>query len=363
MQKGIKVCQKAYPVDGMMKKTVSKEKMLSEIAGRVQKLLEERQLTQAQLIKMIQSVGYEVSQPDVSKMLSGRTKPTLYLLTAISDVLEISLDQLVGNSRSAAPLQIESGNLLIDPDKCDGFTNLDGSYYLYFETTNRYEQPNLLKGKLCFEKKAGYCKAELKLEIVRNGKTIPKNYAGQLILSSKMHAGYVFLYNSTIAEMCFFVFRFRNFLVREMACRLGVAVTISSGETKIPTVHRLLLSRQELSPQQLEEIWPYLRLSDEELVVDEEEFLHLMEQHPDKPILRSIYNISKKRSYFLVSEVDIRRADRKISHQEIARLRRYFLTAAQIFPNHQITEAEDSRLFYLLENEDAEIIKTDSSPG
>ena len=57
---------------------------------------------------------------------------------------------------------------------------------------------------------------------------------------------YCILINTMISEMCFIALRFRTFQTRDMACRIGLVLTFSSGEDRIPIAHKMFLSRAQV---------------------------------------------------------------------------------------------------------------------
>lgn len=336
----------------MVIKPYNRDKLLSGIVNNVKDILKERDVTQAQLVKLLQESGYEISQPDVSKILAGKIKPTVYFLVAVSEVFGVSMEQLVGNVQSEAPLRIEGKNFHLNPYEEEEYNSVLGEYYLYFETTNKLEDSVLMKGNISFHKKDTFCEASMALAVMQNGKHIVKKYSGQLILSNRMQAGYVLLFSPRIGEISFFTFRYRSSLPRPMTCRLGIAVTMSSGEQNLPTAHRLLLSRSELNETHLKKVWPYLKLASNELLVDDEAFCEMMRLHPEKEnYLKNIYDISKKRICVRIDEADIRKANRKISYREFTQLKQILLQTAEVMPNTRISEEDDMGALYMLEDE------------
>lgn len=336
----------------MVIKPYKRDKLLSNIVNNIKGILQERDLTQAQLVKTIQENGYEISQPDVSKILAGKIKPTVYFLVAVSEVLGISMEQLVGTGQTEAPLRIESKNFHINPYE-EEYTSVLGEYYLYFETTNKLEDSILMKGHISFRARDTFCEASMVLSFMQNRKLITKKYTGQLILSNRMQAGYVLLFSPRIGEISFFAFRYRSSLSRSMICRLGIAVTVSSGEQNFPTAHRLLLSRSELDEVHLKKVWPYLKLVDSELLVDEESFAEMLRLHPEQTnLLKKICDISKKQTYVRIDEADIRKASKKkIGYREFMQIKQLLLQAAEVMPNARVSEEDDMSVYYLLEDE------------
>lgn len=336
----------------MMKKTVTKTELSQAVLARMNEVLKRKNITQAQLVKKFQEAGYSILQSDVSKVLSGRAKVSVYFLTAFSEVTEVSLDGLVsGDQRPAAPLRIGEKNFQIDPDKDDGFLNILGEYFVYFPTTNRAEKNELVSGKLVFRSKKGFCEAAMLLDHVGSERKLEKNYRGQLILSRKMHAGYVFLYNGNYGEISVFMFRYRDFITRQMECRLAMAVTMSAGETKKPTAHRILLSRRQLDKRGQDAVAAYLTMNNADIWIEEQTLSqYIPEDFSQKELLDAIVEEVKNKHYFLINESDIRKAKRKISQRQLMQIRRLLDEISEGQPeNVQISESDDSEVFILLE--------------
>lgn len=55
-------------------------------------------------------------------------------------------------------------------------------------------------------------------------------------------------------------FQHRDFFIKQMECRLGLALTVSAGESRYPAVERILISRFPLSDEKAKEVIPLLKL-------------------------------------------------------------------------------------------------------
>ena len=78
---------------------------------------------------------------------------------------------------------------------------------------------------------------------------------------------YCILMNDLISEMCFFSFRFRIFQTKDMACRIGLVLTVSSGEDRTPIVHKIFLSRKKIDKKLREVMIPVLRFGNKDMII------------------------------------------------------------------------------------------------
>lgn len=329
----------------------SRTELSEEIVRRIIEIMTVRKITQSQLVQMCFQKGFDISQPEISKILAGKTKPTVYFLAALSQVLQVSVEELLGGDRQESLVRLTSRNFAVDPLVDDAYKNILGEYFIYYETTDPYDD-KVVSGRLSFCSAEGYCEARLRIYTgeFREGKELVKDYTGQLVISTKMSAAYCCFCNSQLGELSFFVFRYRNFAVKKMACRLGIAVTMSAGELKLPTAHKLLLSRESLDPSMIEEIIPYLRFQTDNIIrMDPEALCDLVDKYPEyERQFSELLRIARRREQITISEADIRAIDRRLSQQQIAQIKALLLQESDAMRNVKMDEDEDSKVFYLI---------------
>ena len=108
-----------------------------------------------------------------------------------------------------------------------------------------------------------------------------KKYQGQAVISREREAMYCILVNDLISEMCFISFRFRTFQTKEMACRIGLVLTVSSGEDRTPIVHKIFLSREKIDKKLREIITPVLRFGNRNIFISKKNLMDLKEKYPE----------------------------------------------------------------------------------
>ncbi len=331
------------------------EDISKEIVQRIRDILDEKALSQTDLAARCIEAGYSVSQPEISKIMSLKVKPTLYFLLALSAVCNVSLDYLAGNGKRQAVLPIDDNSFAIDPIRDDAFKNIIGKYWAYFESTDTFYENKLLEGEMTFSASRGMCEAVFLLHTgeSKDGTEVIKRYDGQLVISAKMRAMYCILYNVRIGEICFLVFRFRNFAVKEMLCRMGLVVTVSAGEQKQPVSHKLFMSRERLKGETWNEILSYLRFSQEDFTIGEEELDEIIAEYPEyASLFFGLKQTARRESRFVIRDSDFRTVNKKLSQSEIAYFKGIGLSRADTLKNVSISEKEDAAMYGLVARQD-----------
>lgn len=242
-----------------MKRDVSRE-----IWEKLEKEIRERKLSQTKLQNLCRELGYEISQAELSRLHSGKSSLTLYQLIALSAALGSPAARFLESASDLERSIVHGKGFIIDSSD-DAFKPYLGEFYTMQHSTSAF-QDKILFGKLEFgpAESGKICKAVMRLdtgEKDHGGREIWKKYSGQLVISQKLGAAYCFLMNDRLGEINVVFFRHRNFFVKEMQCRIGLVLTISAGETKLPAVQRLLISRGNLEGELAALLVPYLKLT------------------------------------------------------------------------------------------------------
>jgi transcriptional regulator with XRE-family HTH domain len=193
-----------------------------------------------------------VAQSTISKMFSGEVKISLSHIAKFCKALEIDPVELFGETRKTQSISYSDSSkdsaLIVNPSHM-AFKGYLGEYNVYFNSTISSEN-TILHGNLSFaiSSNGQECVADMVLYTgkVRDGKEIKKHYIGNLIISLSMSSCYCILTAEDIGEMCFFVFDHMFLFNEKLSCRLACAITTSCGGNRRPTMHRLLLCRDEL---------------------------------------------------------------------------------------------------------------------
>lgn len=332
----------------------SKTQLSEEIWKRIRSILNKREISQVELQKLCKECGYKVTQPEISKLYSGKLQLTLYQLTAFSEALNVPIDFLVNERDNFNRFRVTGQSFITNPAD-EAFSGYIGTYNTVFRSTSPFENKDLM-GKISFlpSEKGDICEAEFELdtgETDLKGRKIIKKYQGQLIISYKMGVAYCILVNELIGEISVIAFRHRTFLVKQAECRLGLVLTVSAGEAKKPVVHRMFFARSELKENVMEKIIPFLKLESEEVLVREKDMLEFADKGNRTGYdFLSLLNHGEEEKYILIDEKSIRKQDKKLSRSDLAELYSYikrysagtFLTALEEF--------DDNRTYEILRN-------------
>ena len=302
----------------------------TEVARRLKKVMVEKSLTEGDVVRLCKENGFQISQAAVSKTTSVDRSSNNYSITLINFVqickaLQIPVESILDHSRDDAGLfdaikVPENGPsrrapLVYNTDE-DEFNGYLGEYITYFYPTISSEE-GLLRGELAFQRSAAgnYCCAHYELDTGKrdgNGQPIIKTYEGELIISIRMNACYCCLYNKAIGEICFLAFHHMYLNNEELCCRLATAVTVSAGDNRRPTLHRILLVRKDrgdLSEEELSVIKPQLLLNSSDILISTRCYDALCREGRLPEEMRDaecFIHILPKEEYYSISEAHIR---------------------------------------------------------
>lgn len=264
----------------------TKKDFLKEISSRISNLIKDKHISQKALVGMCQNAGFDISQPEVSRLINGKNMITLYQAIAFSKVLNVPLEKLIEKTIEQPTVQLKvSGNkFLTDPSSAKEFSSLLGKYYVAFHSTAS-DEDKILEGELVFTESSSerICLAFFKLDTGDrdvSGNALYKKYQGQLLIAQSVDTAYCLLASEQIGEICMIEFRYRNFQVRKLDCRLGLVITVSAGDLKQPSVHKLFFSRTPMNGKKKNTIIQMLRLDAGKFLVSQQTLLNIKEEYP-----------------------------------------------------------------------------------
>lgn len=292
--------------------------------NKIKRMLQQMKLSQSDLVKLCKEHGYNISQPEISRLYSGKLQLNLYQLAAFADVLGVSADYLIYEKEIFHRLHVDGRGFITNPSDA-AFDGYLGTYETIFSSTSPFDQ-KILQGKMTFKasKKNDICQAAFELDtghVDPQGEAITKRYQGQLIISKRLNIAYCILINDTIGEISMVEFRHRSFLVNQAECRLGLVLTAASGENKLPVTHRMFLSRTPLEEKTLQKILPYLKQESEEILISRTDFEAVLKESDNFGYdFNRLLNENPQESYLAVNEWTLRRINRKLSRFQIAEI-------------------------------------------
>lgn len=329
---------------------------LSENAWkRIRKLIEERHISQVELQRMCREQGYRISQPEISKLFSGKLQINLYQISAFAEALGVSTDYLIYEKEMFHRLHVDGSAFLTDPAN-DAFDGYRGDYYVVFHNTSPFDQ-NVLHGKLSFSisPKKDICQALFELdsgEMDDQGLPIIKRYQGQLLISKRLSVAYCILVNDRIGEISMIEFRHRSFLIKQAECRLGLVLTTAAGENKRPVTHRIFLSRTPIDEETLSKVLPYLKQEPEEILISVNDLETVIKECDSiKYNLRSFLESNEKETFILLDERMIRNKNRRLNRFEIAEIMSALKKYSVGQYNLALSEKDDNTTYDLMRSQ------------
>lgn len=322
-----------------------------EITDRVVSELKKRKIKQIELITLCNKIGMPISQPDISKIYSGKKTLSLYQFATICRVLEMPMDFFLwGEDRSRDDFCNPHDSLNLH-DSGKALKCYIGNYFFYYLST-AYGEDKILKGILDIIEEKGFYRSHLELDTGERdlqGMRIRKIYEGRILVSTALGAAYIIFKNEVIGELCMICLRHRVYNVKVMECRVGLALTMSAGETKEPTAHRCLIVREKLDNDQLQGLRPWLKLIDDNICIEEESLEKILkeskEKYPDyaNQLDRSC-NLANPRKMIDLSAEMLRR-QLSLERDEFAGFLTKLYERADVPKNYKVSLSDDARFY------------------
>lgn len=284
-------------------------------------------LKQSDLLRMCKEKGYSINQSELSRILSNSISLGFYPVLALADVLDIDLS--IFNStgqKKTSFLELSPEVFAISPEERAVKSYL-GKYSTLFHSTDAQEKEKILHGRLILfqenettaKRNTSYCGAYFSVDTgIKDlqGNPVLKKYQGRFIISRQLDVAYCILVNNEWGEISVIEFRHRVFYLKNVECRMGMTLTVSAGEKKIPTAHRFIMYREpyELTEPQEKLLVNTLKMTSGEIhlradsLEDAKEFL-------DEKILERIKN-NLTESYYVLNETILKYISPHMSKRE-----------------------------------------------
>lgn len=252
-----------------------------------------RQISNQALVGMCRKNGDEISEASIQRIRKyheqGKINTiSIYHVFAICKALGIEESKLLDpNASILADGNIAEFGNFISQASNRVFRGYLGKYNAYFYPT-KGDEGELIRGELYLsESPFGQCQAKFRIFTKRflNGvkDEVIKEYIGNMVISLNMSACYLVLRSEKNGEISFMTFRYMHMNEYELVCRIALALTTSAGENRRPTAHRILLTRKDLSEQELDLLRSQLLMNAEKIVIDREELNQIIDQFGCKP--------------------------------------------------------------------------------
>lgn len=321
--------------------------------NRVKNLVAEKKIKQSQLIQKCEEAGMPVTQPELSKLYSRTKKINLYELTAISKALSVPVDFFVSG---VVPYQEDllspKSKRLLSKAEDEAFFSYFGEYYIYYNTTAEQEDKVQSGRMIVSQENKGYCKVELFIHTgtYLNQEEVVKKYEGRMLITTLLSGAYIIVRNDSIGELCFMIMRHRTFTIKQVECRMALCLTIGAGENKLPTVHRMLISRKNLSDEQVEIIQPYFDLYGNVIHIEKskaEKLGNVLTEIGEKDALRTLWRVLPEKQYYEVS-IELLRRHLHLDREKFAIFIANLLRLAETEPYSKIQESDDNLTYAII---------------
>ena len=282
----------------------------STIVQNLKAYMDKYGISQNALANALRKHGLNINQGNISKYLKLEFELPLSFIIKVCECYELTLEDLLTghfhtesqdistNEKTAIEDLTDRGpdnavlyipqlgsNFISNADHLD-FKGWLQDYHIYFYPTLS-NVDEILKGSLSLFKSehTGVCEATLTLNTNKkhpDGTPIMKKYQGCGIISKSVNALYIILSSQEEGELC--MLNLRHFFIRhqKLDCRMAAVLTNSAGEVHAPTVHRAIISREELPEEHLNLLLPQFHLNSSNIVISKSALDHLTEQFQDQ---------------------------------------------------------------------------------
>ena len=337
------------------------EELISDIHDKITEMA----ITQEELSDRLKSYGISISQTSISKKMSLKTSTKdgilykhefrLSEIYAICDILNIKFDDYLKRKDSIL-IDVSGKNRLLLDAESDKFKPYLGKYYCYFLSTKKNEK-KIINAELNFSKNdKNECLAQLIVSTGENDEI--KHYEGKLSIYLDAGNCYCILFGKDSGEICLLIFDYLQINKNKMKYTMAVAATVSAGQPRYPTIHRMFLSYKELSKVQKENfVMPQLFLNRKEVLLEEEKYKKLVADYPEfEKLYKFIDKAVEPKPYYKIDEPLILQKnlykDESQKYLSISRLRLYSEANSDNKISHSINEI----LFNLLENDNLDVL-------
>ena len=260
------------------------------VAQRINNAMQRKEISQSLLLKKCAENGYSMSQSTLSKILQGTTSISLVNAVQICRVLNEDIGDMLSMDDHDmvydGSIEPDAPSHLVYRGDHPAFRAYLGKYHCYFFSTISNED-RILHGTLELKKteSGNRCTAFMALETGKKdeeGEPIQKKYEGNLVISTSMNAAYCTLMSKKIGEICYFIFRYSQINYEKLMCRLAIAITVSAGDNRLPTAHRMLISRKKLENILDDYLSGQLHLNGSDILLEPEN-VKIMREDPNMP--------------------------------------------------------------------------------
>lgn len=288
-----------------------KNELNDQLFQTLTRFLEEKNIKRPALISTIENqTGISIHKDHFDKFFLQNKKENHYIdiivIFLIAESFDLPLsyffkdtdyeDLFLNNDQN---LTIEIGDKL--SVKYTDLDILDTSYYCYFYSTNSKESNQLVCGELSFKKINDKMKATMLIHSKEE-----KTYSGDVIYSKKTQSISCIFTNLIYGEMSFISFTPVHLTAAKMNYVIAECLTTCSGSSKVPTVHRMVISNHDIIKECEDIIRMQLLMNSSKVYISERNIEYLKNQYniTENELLDPHYN-SKEEKYLVFKESDL----------------------------------------------------------
>ncbi|MBD5395365.1 MAG: helix-turn-helix transcriptional regulator [Lachnospiraceae bacterium] len=329
----------------------------NQIGSKLQEIIRNKKLSQKDIVTLCEKKNIKISQATISNALHKPGSMSLSTLIKICDGLDIYIPDLLSSDPLESIDNIKSAFILDSSD--DAYSGYLGDFHAYFlPTTNTSSK--LVHGYLSFNPDLGTNRCIATMDLDTGGRTsnnepIWKHYTGNMVISLRQHCAYCTLISKKLGEICLFIFEHDYLNNSSLYCTMANAVTSSAGRFRQPTVHRICLSRCELSDDAARLLVGELLMINDKFFISEKKLDNFFKLNSISPEFRKkIENLTAQPTnrYYMLSEKSLQTplSATELSGvefefaQNISLLKSY----SEASPNNKITMETENILFNLL---------------
>ncbi|MCL1792478.1 MAG: hypothetical protein FWG34_01270 [Oscillospiraceae bacterium] len=305
--------------------------ILSEI---IDAKMKEIKMNQKQLADRIAELGVEIENSTISKIKNfkknleqeqhdlelGIIQNTIYSGYSPKWVHVAAICQVLGIKELPG---IETDNLikiqeptkknadLVTNPKNKAFWGYLNKKFDFFFLGTVSKKRELIKGTMELSEKGDDCQVEIIIKNTKENDTaFEKKYTGKMIISKTQNACYCTVMNAQLAEICNIVFYHHEYSSDKngLQARLGVATTVSAGDAKRPTCHRVLICKKGKidTDEKKKFINSQLRMNRSEVMISEENFDKIANEEGFADIMKIIKTKAyPAKPYYIIQDSDI----------------------------------------------------------
>lgn len=324
--------------------------IIYSIINHIKEYISSQNISQEKVREKCSSKGYKIAQGSISNMFQKPTSTTLSTLLKVCDGLDLNLLDIFNHVYRFQNNESNQGKFIYDIND-DAYNGYKNTFHIYFLPTINNNGMLQHHGTLYLNdlQNMGECDARLELdtgEKNNNGAPFIKVYTGQLVVS-KLGCAYINLISDQYGDMWFLIINHGYLNQKPLICTLANAVTASSGRVRYPTLHRAILSREELDDNVLSYIRGFLRLSSDEILISSEQFHTFLEKTTlSEEAREKLISLQKNSNSFFSFSKNV--LESSLPRSEYVYIISMLITYSTAPINNKVTDKEDDYVFQII---------------